>query len=158
MRSVLLVVVLLGLAFAGALAVQVLMAQSKEEGSFSDRVASVMQRQLGLGESAETAAATDAMMEAAPEPPPAAGMQSRSYSLAPGAAPSPPRLSDLTIPELQELLRSSTRAELDGLARRLEEEAAARDQDGFWTDVRLNMLFMLLSFALPVAFARMRRA
>jgi hypothetical protein len=158
MRSVILVVVLLAVAFAGAFAVQVLMAQSKEEGSFGDRVASVMQRQLGLVSPAEEAA--EAAMEAAPmEEAPPAGTEGRSmtYSLAPAPPPSPARLADLTIADLEALFRSSTQAELDGLRRQLAEDAVKRDQDGFWTDVRLNMLFMLLSLALPVAFARMRR-
>lgn len=118
--------------------VQVLFAQAGERGSFGERVATVLEKQFGFAEVA---------------PPPAPTLDAASArSLEEG-----PRLS----PEYEAAVRivadrysAATRDEIARLKYELMQESEFRDRDSFWTDVRLNTLFLILGLGAPVLLRR----
>jgi hypothetical protein len=142
MRAVLQVISMIVGALLVALFIQVLIAQSREPGDFGERIAKVAMRQLGLERTQPAVAAS-------------ADTRSDDSASTPSAAPiDSVRLGDMTAADLQELLRDATREELDQLQRELSQEADRREASGFWTDVRLNALFLFLGAVAPMVFRR----
>ncbi len=139
MRGIVLAAAALIAALCVAFAKQVLVSQAGESGAFFDRVSAVLDRQFGTAKPA-------AVVAAAPSPRSDGG-------LAP-AAPIPPELaavSKLTAEQYAAL----TRSELSAMKADLIRDAEDRDRDGFWMDVRLNALFLVLGLVFPMMLARM---
>lgn len=123
-----------------ALVFQVLVAQSREQGDFGDRVAAVVDRALGVGPESAVSA-----QEPSGRGTDAAAADTSLQSV---------RIGDITAADLQMLVRESTREELNALHRKLLQEAERREADGFWTDVRLNGLFLFLGVLAPIVLGR----
>ena len=121
------------IAFAG----QVLVRQADESGGFVERVTTVLDRQFG------GARRTPEVVAAAPH---------NDGGLA-SAAPIPPELaavSRLTAEQYAQL----TRRELNAMKADLIRDADSRERDSFWTDVRLNALFLVLGLVFPMMLSR----
>lgn len=146
MRAVAFAAGMVVVALLVALTFQVLVAQSREQGAFPDRVRTVLMRQFDFAAPASTNdAPSDANVRGAE---PEFGPSSAARSL---------RLADMTVGDLETLIRVSTRQEMAELQRILSREADRRDRAGFWTDVRLNAFFLLLGLLGPVAVSRIAR-
>jgi len=124
-------------AFVIGVGAQVLISQSREQGAFFERVATVFDKQLGR---------TRAVV-----PPPAPSDEASGRSLEGTALP----------PEFEAAVRLTadrfavaTQRELSALKAELVRAEEVRDRDAFWTDVRLNTLFMLLGLLAPVLLRR----
>jgi hypothetical protein len=129
-------------ALLGALAigvvVQVLFAQAGERGSFGERIGSVLEKQFGFA-------------EVAPPPAPVADAASaRSFEEGPRLSPE----YEAAVRVAADRYAAATRDEIARLKYELQRESEFRDRDGFWTDVRLNTLFMLLGLGVPVLLRR----
>jgi hypothetical protein len=129
MRTVFISLLGVAVALSVALVVQVLVAQMGERGDFGERVATVVNRAFGIDPARSVAA------DAAP--PDGRGSETTGST----AALESLRISDLTVGDLQKLLS----------------EADQRGASEFWTDVRLNGLFLFLGLLAPIMMARGRR-
>lgn len=144
MRTLFVAAVGIAIAFLIALTIQVLVAQTREPGEFGDRVKAVVVRAFGMSDTPTAAASAE---------PSGRG----SSSLESGTAIQSLRLSDMTVGDLETLVRASTREELDALRQALLRDAERRDTSSFWTDVRLNSLFLFLGVLTPLTIGRTRR-
>ena len=132
------VILALVIALLIGLSVQVLIGQANEEGPFFARVSSVLERQFGLrGE----------------VPPPASAAPARGASERSIGVSLPPEI-DAAIRIAAERYAAAAREELSALKMDLREREERRDRESFWTDVRLNTLFMLLGLGVPVLLRR----
>jgi len=67
--------------------------------------------------------------------------------------------ADALVETISERLTSVTREEIASLKSDISRESDERDRASFWTDVKLNTLFLLLGLGAPALLARfMRRA
>jgi len=131
MRAVFLVITAVLVSLILSFFLQILIVQAGEPGPFISRVVSAIESKL-LPQALPTA--TD--------------LESGDLSVAPIAIPDA-RLVELSAKDFQSILRAATRVELEELDKRLQADARKRDEEGFWTDVKLNSVFMLLGICLP---------
>lgn len=124
-------------ALALGIAIQVLFAQSNEEGSFDERIGAVLQKQFGFAEDA-------------PAPAPAAETTARSLEEAPGLSPEIEAAARL----VAERYIAATRDEIARLKYDLLRQSDLSGRDSFWTDVRLNTLFLVLGLGAPALLRR----
>lgn len=138
MRSIVQVLLFIVVAVIIGIGAQVLISQSREQGAFFDRVMAVVAKQLG-----------GARAVVAPQTAPLAEASGRSLE---GTA-LPPEY-EAAVRLTADRLALATQRELHALKTDLVRQEEARDRDSFWTDVRLNTLFMLLGLVVPVLLRR----
>ena len=138
MRTFIYIITVVLFALGIGFGAQILIAQSREEGGVIDRIARVLDRQFG---------SYSASVAPSP-PPPAQDTLGRSTG------------NDLP-PNVESAIRATafvyaaqTHAEIKSLRSELLVQAEQRDRDSFWTDVRLNTLFMLLGLGAPALLRR----
>lgn len=138
MRSFVQILAMVFVAVAIGFGVQLLISQSREQGALFDRVAAVMQRQFG-----------GIRVPAAAAPAPAEDASARSLE----GSPLPPEF-EAAVRLTADRYAVATQRELAAMKLDLIRAEQVRDRDSFWTDVRLNTLFMLLGLAAPVLLRR----
>lgn len=134
-------IVRMALALVAALAlgivIQVLFAQANEEGSFDERVGAVLQKQFGFAEETPDAA-------------PAADVAGRNLDEGPRLSPD----IEAAARAIADRYVAATRDEIARLKHDLLRQSDLSGRDSFWTDVRLNTLFLVLGLGAPALLRR----
>jgi hypothetical protein len=128
------------LALVVGFSAQVMIGQAREKGAFMQRVTSVIERRFGFA----------APLEAATPP---AAMVAAGRSMEDETALTPEIAAAVRL--VADHYAEKTKAEVVALKEDLVRQEQQRDAESFWTDVRLNTLFMLLGFGVPVLMRRL---
>lgn len=140
MRTLFLTTSVIIIAATLGIVVQILIHQGNQSGDFLQRVAAVLEKQFGNE------------LVATP-PPPAAMAPERASGRSVGIAVLPPELS-AAVRITAEQYAGATRMEMENFKLELKRQAETRDRESFWTDVRLNTIFMLLGLGAPFLMRR----
>ena len=158
MRTIIYTLITITIAGAFAFAIAVFVRQAHESGSFPERVAVVLNRELGttwFGNMASQYQPEDVTVSDAAVVRNLLGGRCPSDAAHQQLGPNERIIKpDDVVRYSACLTRDLVRLDLDRALAAVRDDAAIRDSADFWSNVEINAVFLMLSFMLPIVFSR----